>query len=189
MYLGTTWNYRPDITLHVRTSGDPMALAGAVRSVVRAVDPALPVFGVATLQRAMVAAFFQQRLAAALLTAFGVLAVVLASVGLYASMSYAVARRTRELGIRVALGATRRDIARLIAGRALRITAVGVIAGTVMAAAGTRLFAGLLFGVTPTDPATFGAVVLLLVVVALVASAVPARRAASLNPVEALHHE
>lgn len=141
------------------------------------------------MEETIASASFQQRLVASLLGAFGLLAVVLASVGLYASMAYSVSRRTRELGVRMALGANRSDVGRLVLGNALRLTAVGIAVGLALAAGATRLFASLLFGVKATDPAIFGGVVLLLSAIALLASYLPARRAAQLDPLEALRCE
>ena len=189
VYLSTTWNYRPDVTLHLRTSADPMILAEPVRAIVRQVDRNIPLFGVLTLKDSIASASLQQKLPASLLTAFGALALLLASVGLYGAMAYSVSRRTRELGIRMALGATRGEIARLILGSALRITAAGIVIGTPLAAGTARLFSSLLFGVGPTDPGLFAAVIVLLGTIALIASYAPARRAARLDPLQALHYE
>ena len=189
VYLSTTWNYVPAVIFHVRTATDPRAVAAPLRSVVAQVDPKLPVYGVSTMEETIQAASFQQRLSASLLGAFGLLAVVLASVGLYASMAYSVSRRTRELGVRMALGASRRDVGRLVLGNALRLTGVGVAIGLLLAAGATRLFASLLFGVSAGDPAIFGGVVALLAAIALIAAYLPARRAAQLDPLQALRCE
>lgn len=189
VYQSTTWNYVPQVIFHVRTATDPVMLSAPMRQVVAQVDPKLPVYGVTTMEETIASASFQQRLVASLLGAFGLLAVVLASVGLYASMAYSVSRRTRELGVRMALGANRSDVGRLVLGNALRLTAVGIAVGLALAAGATRLFASLLFGVKATDPAIFGGVVLLLAAIALLASYMPARRAAQLDPLEALRCE
>jgi len=189
VYRGTTWSYRPDVVLHVRTTTDPGVLAEPVRAVVRGVDPKLPVFGVMTLEEHVRSASFQQRLAASLLSAFGALALVLASVGLYATMSYSVSRRTRELGARLAMGATRADIMRLVLRDAWRVTAIGVAIGLALSVGAAQLFSSLLVGVGPVDPATFAGVAILLSVIATLASYVPARRAAALDPLKALRYE
>ncbi|HVN08973.1 MAG TPA: ABC transporter permease [Patescibacteria group bacterium] len=189
VYLSTAWNYRPDVIFHIRVSSDPMSLARPVRAIVHQVDPELPVFDVVTLKENITAASFQQKLAASLLGVFGGMALLLASVGLYGTMAYSVARRTHEMGVRMALGASRRAISRLVVTNALRITAVGIVAGTALAVVATRLISKLLFGVQPTDPASFGGVILLMAVIAVVASVIPARRAARLDPMAALRDE
>jgi predicted permease len=189
VYLSTTWNYRPDVTLHIRTATDPRLLAEPVRAIVRRVDARLPVFGVRTLEEHVRGASFQQRLAASLLCAFGALALLLASIGLYATMTYSVSRRTRELGARLALGATRRDILRLVLGQAARLTAIGVGIGLLLATAASPLFSTLLVGVRPLDLPTFAAVTVALSCIAAFASYLPARRAARLDPLEALRYE
>jgi macrolide transport system ATP-binding/permease protein len=186
VYLSTTWNYIPAVVFHVRTASDPASLAGPVRAVVQQVDPKLPVYGMTTLRESISSASFQQELVASLLGVFGALALLLASVGMYSSMAYSVSRRTRELGVRMALGATRGDVARLILVNAARLTGVGIAIGIAMTAAATRLFSSLLFGVKATDPVIFASVVLLLAVIALLAGYLPARRAARLDPLAAL---
>ena len=189
VYLSTLWNYRPDIVFHVRTTGDPHQLAEPVRAIIRRVDPKLPVFGPVTLEDHVQSASFQQRLAASLLSAFGGLAVLLASIGLYATIAYSVSRRTRELGARLAMGATGRDITRLVLGQAVRLTVIGLAIGLGLAIGAAQLFATLLVGIKPADPVTIGAVTVLLSAIAIVASYVPARRAARLDPLQALRYE
>jgi putative ABC transport system permease protein len=174
---------------HVRASTDPRLLAEPIRAIVHRADPTLPVYGVMTLEEHVQSASFQQRLAASLLSAFGALALLLASIGLYATMAYSVSRRTRELGARLALGATRRDITRLVLGQAIRLTSMGFAIGLLLAAGAAQLFGTLLVGVHPLDPATFAAVTLLLSAIAVVASDVPARRAARLDPLQAVRYE
>ncbi|HKV99928.1 MAG TPA: ABC transporter permease [Vicinamibacterales bacterium] len=189
VYLSTTWNYRPDVVFHVRTTGDPKLLAEPVRAIIHRADAKLPVFGPVTLEEHIQSASFQQRLGASLLSAFGALAVLLASIGLYATIAYSVSRRTRELGARLAMGATRGDIMRLVLSQAARLTAIGLAVGLGLAIGAAQLFGSLLVGVRPVDPATLIAVTLLLSVIAIVASYVPARRAARLDPLQALRYE
>ena len=189
VYLSTTWNYRPDVVLHVRSSSDPRRLSAPVRAVIQRADSALPVFDQMTLADHVQSASFQHRIAASFLTAFGALALVLSSIGLYATTAYSVSRRTRELGARLALGATRRDILRLVLGHALRLTAIGLLIGAVLAGVAAFLFSALLVGVRPLDPVTFIGVTLLLSGIAVAASYVPARRAARLDPLQALRYE
>ena len=186
IYFSTTWNYRPDLVFHVRTTQPPESLADALRTTLRRADPALPVYAVMTLGDHVQAASFQQRVAASMLAVFGGLALLLASVGLYASMAYTVSRRTREIGARLALGATPADIRRLVLGQASRLIGIGVAIGLVLALGAAQLFASLLFGVPPFDPATFAGVSALLAMVAAVASYVPAQRASKLDPLKAL---
>ena len=189
VYLSTTWNYRPDVVFHVRTTGDPRLLAEPVRAIIHRADAKLPVFGPVTLEDHIQSASFQQRLGASLLSAFGVLAVLLSSIGLYATIAYSVSRRTRELGARLAMGATRRDIMRLVLTQAVRVTAIGLAIGLGLAIGAAQLFGTLLVGVRPVDPATLIAVTLLLSGIAIVASYGPARRAARLDPLQALRYE
>lgn len=170
----------------IRTAGDPMALAGPAREVVRRLDPNLPVASVRSMESVVAEATARPRLSSYLLGAFAAVALLLAAIGLYGVISYGVAQRRGEIGVRVALGAARRDIVRLIVRQGLAMTAVGLVLGLVGALALTRLLRSLLFGVTTTDAVTFVAVPLLLVGVALLASFLPASRAARQDPATAL---
>jgi predicted permease len=182
-------SYHPSSYIHVRTGSDPRALASAVQVVVRSLDPNLPVFNIQTLETHIGASSFQQRLAGSLLGVFGMLALTLAAVGLYGVISYAVGQRTREIGIRVALGAQDRDIVRLVVRLGLGLAMFGVAIGLAAAVALSRLLSGLLFGIPPTDPITYIAVAAMLTSVALLASYVPALRATRIDPMAALRHE
>jgi putative ABC transport system permease protein len=170
----------------VRTAGDPAALAPAARSAVWAVDGALPITRLQPLDRVRAAATGREQFTLLLVTLFAVLALVLAAVGLYGVTAYAVAQRTRELGIRVALGATSRDVVRLVLDMGGRLVLVGLAIGTLAALMLSRLMSTLLFGVSARDPMTFAGVALLLAAVSMVACYIPARRATRVDPVIAL---
>jgi putative ABC transport system permease protein len=170
-----------------RTSGDPLALVGPLRREVRALDPDLPLDGVMTME-ARVAAVARPRFYAVLVGAFAAVALGLAAVGLYGLLSHTVAMRSREIGVRLALGAQPRAVVRLVVGQALGLVGLGVAVGVAAAFAVTRLLRSLLFGVTATDPLTFTVVPLLLVGVALAACYGPARRATRVDPIEALRY-
>jgi len=175
--------------LVVRTTGDPLGLAAAVRSEIWKLDKDLPLFRVQTMDQILSLAVAGQRFNLLLLTVFGVLALVLASIGIYGVMSYATAQRTHEIGIRVALGARASDVLKLVMGQGLILTVSGIILGLAGAVALTRVMTGLLFEVSATDPLTFTAVALLLTAVSLLACYVPARRAMKVDPMVALRHE
>jgi putative ABC transport system permease protein len=177
------------MSLIVRSSGNPAGLIGAIRAEVLALDKDLPLNSARTLPDIISASVAQQRFSMLLLCVFATVALVLAAVGLYGVMSYSVTQRTHEIGIRMALGASKRDVLRLVVGQgtALAVTGVGIgLAGSVLL---TRLMAGLLFGVSATDPLTYLLIALLLTGVALVASFIPARRAAKVDPMIALRYE
>ncbi|HEU4628479.1 MAG TPA: ABC transporter permease [Gemmatimonadaceae bacterium] len=170
----------------VRATGDPAILTAAVRRELAALDPSIAMARVETLDATLAGTMAPQRFNALLLGGFAVLAVLLAAVGLYGLLSYGVTQRARELSVRVALGATRGEVIRLVLGRSLRLLVIGTALGLAGSLALTRVLASLLFGVQPTDPLTFGAVTLLLLAVALLASYLPARRAARADPARAL---
>lgn len=165
------------------------AILGALRAEARRLDPALPLFHVRTLAESLDGQLSDRRQGTLLIAVFGALALLLAAVGLYGVVAYAVAGRTREIGVRMALGAARRDVVALFVGRGARLAIIGVGAGLVLSAGLTRLLVGMLFGVSPTDAATFAGVALLLMAVAMLASWIPARRAARISPMEALRNE
>lgn len=172
--------------LLVRTSGDPVGAATAVRAIIRARDAAIAVFGVETLDRTVSRSVAERRFATLLVGLFAALALALGAIGVHGVLSHDVARRSREIGIRMAFGAERRAVLRLVVGQALVMTALGVAIGAAGSLALTRVLATLLFGVTPHDPATFAAAAGLLTIVALAATAVPAWRAATVDPATAL---
>lgn len=177
------------VTLMARTAGDPAQLTDALRRAVHDVDPSLALFDVRTMQSVVDLSFWKPRLYGAMFGAYAMIALVLAAVGVYGMMAYAVSQRVHEIGVRVALGAQPRDVMRLVLGQSLAVTLVGVVVGIGGALAVTRLLASLLFGITSTDLLTFAGVPCLLAGVALVASYLPARRATRVDPVVALRSE
>jgi putative ABC transport system permease protein len=184
------WYYADDtMSLVVRARGDAASLAPSVRGAIRSVDKDQPIMRVATMESLLAATAAARRFALILFEAFGLVALVLAAVGIYGVLSGSVAERTREIGIRLALGAQLRDVSRLVVGQGLRLALAGVAIGLTGAFAVTRLMTSLLFGVSATDPATFFLVAALLTAVALLASYVPARRATKVDPMVALRYE
>lgn len=176
-------------TLIVRTRQDPLALAGAIQGVVRDVDPAVPLFGIRTLADHLALASARERLVAAVSVLFGSLTLVLSLVGLSGLLAFAVRRRTGEIGLRMALGARPRDMRAMVVRRGLATAAVGLAAGLALALLLGRFTASLLYGVTPTDPGSYGIAALLILGVAMLASHLPARRAARVDPMVALRTE
>ncbi|HET9178897.1 MAG TPA: ABC transporter permease [Terriglobia bacterium] len=173
----------------LRAASDPAALVPAVREVVRRVDSNLPIFGVKTQTESIERLLSKPRVIAQLSTFFAGLALVLACIGLYGLLSYEITRRTREIGIRMALGAEKSDVLRMVVGQGLKLALIGVAIGIAGALALTRFLSSLLYGVKPTDPLTFVAVSLILIIVALLACYIPARRAAKVDPMVALRYE
>jgi ABC-type antimicrobial peptide transport system permease subunit len=169
-----------------RTKSDPALLVSTIREAVRATDKDQPVDKVTTMSSMVRKSIGERRFYMQLLAMFAALAFILASVGVYGVVSYSIAQRTREIGIRVALGAQSRDVLGLVLKEALRLTALGVTLGLAGAFAATRVLRSLLFEVKPTDPATFICLSLLLALVALLASYLPARRATKVDPLVAL---
>jgi putative ABC transport system permease protein len=173
----------------VRTPNDPRRATRPVLAALRAIDPLVPAFRVMSMETTIERSYWQQALYGKMFGAFAAIALVLAAVGLYGVISYAVSQRTQEIGVRVALGAQARDVVRLIVTQGAWLGAVGIVIGIVGALAVTRTLRTMLFGVSPVDTASFVGVSLTLGTIALVASYVPARRAARVDPVEALRHE
>ncbi len=180
---------RSSTKLFVRTQGDPAAMAGAVTAAIREVAPNQPIVGVSTLRQMVAGTIAEPRMFAILTAVFGAAALGLALLGIYGVISYTVAWRTREIGIRMALGAEAPSVLRMVMSWTLALTGWGVLAGVVIALLFTRVLASQLYGVSPSDPATFAVVILLLTSAALVASYIPARRAARVDPVVALRAE
>jgi predicted permease len=174
--------YRGDMTLHVRTTGEPAAMVAAVRGEVQALDASLPVFNTRTLEEQKTNSLYTSRMAATLLTMFGLLALLLAAVGLYGVMAYTVNRRKREIGIRMALGAQDGEVCRLVMVEGTAIMVIGLLLGLGGAVAGTRLVESFLYGVRPVDPIAFAGAALLLAAVMLLANYLPARDASRTDP-------
>jgi predicted permease len=189
MYVSVDQTYRGGMTLVVRAPGEGGGVIEGVRQAVKEIDPRMPLYKVMTIEQHLTWAFWAQNMAAALATAFGLLALALAAVGLYGVVSYTVARRTREIGIRVALGAQARDILRIVLGQGMALTLIGLAAGLFVAFALARQLTSLLYGLSPGDPATYILVALVLACVALLACLVPARRATKVDPMVALRYE
>jgi putative ABC transport system permease protein len=177
------------MTLAIRHSGDPGPLAASVRAAVRDLDHDVPLTDVASMTTRLARSMSDRRYPMLLLSGFAALAVVLAAVGLYGLLSYVVSRRTREIGVRMALGADRGAVLGLVLRDGVRLTLIGAAIGAIASSVAARALGHLLYGVGPTDPLTFAAVGLLLVAVALVASYLPAARATRVDPVEALRTE
>jgi macrolide transport system ATP-binding/permease protein len=177
------------MTFAIRTLGAPMSMLNPLRRELDAYEPNLPLFGFTTLKEVVERSLAQERLFAALSSLFGILALILAAVGLYGVMSFSVAQRTREIGLRVALGAESRNVVALVVGQGMRVVLGGLAVGFIGAFALTRFIASRLYGITPMDPLVVAGVSVLLGVVALLACYIPACRAARVDPMEALRNE
>jgi len=188
-YLSDPAPHYSYLTLVMRTDSDPMRIAASARREIWAVEPNAPISEVTTMEKVIADEVWQPRLSMFLLGGFAIVALLLATVGVYGVMSYWVSRRTQEIGIRTALGAGSREVIWMIAGQGLRLSLAGVALGLVGAFALTRLMSGMLYEVEATDPATFGALALLLIAVTLIACYLPARRAAHVDPMIALRYE
>jgi ABC-type antimicrobial peptide transport system permease subunit len=175
--------------LQVRTAGATPAMAATLRDLVHVLDPRLPPVTVSSLADDMRIVLLPSELGAGMLGVFGLLALLLASVGIYGVTSYSVAQRTREMGIRSALGATARDLVMLLARQSMRVVFIGAGVGLLLAFVAARLLTSQLYGVTSTDPLTFLLMPTLLLSIAMVATLVPARRATRVDPAEALRTE
>jgi predicted permease len=189
LYLPLFQNHEVFVSIQLRTASDAAALALMAVKEAAAVDRDLPLYRVQTLNDQVRSRLWQQRAAAGLIASFGAFSLLIASVGLYSVMANAVAHRTREIGIRVALGAEPRDVLRIVVRSGMTLAGLGTILGTAAALAMTRLLSVFLYGVSPTDPATFICIALVLLAVSLAACYYPARAASRVDPLRALHHE
>ena len=185
----STRRFVPNAALLIRTRIDPSALAGPTRAQVRALDPAIPIAGVSTMEDVISRSVSRPRFLTLLMALFSTLSLVLAALGIYGVISYAAAQRTAEIGIRMALGARSGHVLRLVGRSGLRIAIAGTAAGTLGAFALTRFLSGLLFGVSSLDARTFLAMAAILGAVTLLACYVPARRASRISPITALRYE
>jgi predicted permease len=189
VFLPMTQDYVPAATLHVRTTGNPEAVVATTRAALQSLDPNLAITNVFTIDQIMSQALWAPRMGGFLLALFGALALVLSAVGVYGVLSYSVNQQTREIGLRMALGAQRGDVMRLILGQGLRLTVAGLGLGVLAALGLMRVLVSLLFDVRAYDPLTYTAVTLLLTVVALIACYIPARRAMKVDPMVALRYD
>ena len=189
IYLPLAQNFTPLATLQVRTAGLPDNTVESVRKQIQAVEPGLPLTNVTTMEQALDQALFAPRMGAALLGLFGLLSLLLAGIGIYGVMAYSVTQRTQEIGIRMALGAARGEIVRMVLKQGMMLAAIGLLIGIVVSVALTRVVSGLLFDVSATDPVVFLSVSALLAAVALAACWVPAYRATRIDPLIALRIE
>ena len=177
------------MTLVVRTAGEPAGLIRVIQNEVAALDPDQPLSGVATMSQLVAGSMATSRFQSGLLSVLAASALILAAIGIYGLIAFSVSQRTREIGVRMALGAARRDVLIMVVKQGLILVLIGGGTGLVAALGLARLLRHLLPGVRPTDPVTFIAVSLVLVAVALLAGYIPARRAMKINPMEALRYE
>jgi len=189
MYFPHREQFSFGMNLLARTRSDPQAVLGRIRSIVREMDADMPLYDVRTMEDHMGIALMPARLGGEVLGGFGLLGLLLAAVGVYGVMAYSVARRTKELGIRVALGADRSSVIRLVLGEGLRLAIIGTVIGLLAAAGVSQLIKGMLYNVNALDPVAFIGVPLILISVAALAVFIPARRAASVDPIKALKTE
>jgi predicted permease len=188
-YLPLSQDFAPAATIQVRTSGDPRGAVATVRGQIQALDRNLAITNVQTIEEVLNQGLWAPRMAALLLTLFGVIALVLAGIGVYGVLSYSVTQQTREIGIRMALGARPSEVLRWVVSQGFRLAAAGLLVGLIAGLILMRFVASLLFGISAHDPITFGAVVLVLGIVAFLACYVPARRASRVSPLVALRYE
>ncbi|HLY62317.1 MAG TPA: ABC transporter permease [Terriglobia bacterium] len=189
MYVPEAQKPQPQLNIVVRSTGDPLVIAAAVKKEVQTLNSDLPVYQIRTMEQVISSSVARPRLRTLLLAIFSTVALILAAAGIYGVMSYSVSQRTHEIGIRMALGARRNDVLKMVVGKGLLLALIGIGVGLGVAFGVTRFIASLLFGVRPTDPITFACIAGLLAGVALLASYIPARRATRVDPMVALRYE
>jgi putative ABC transport system permease protein len=189
LYLPLFQDYRSNMILVARTTMNSEQAFHGVQATVAELDTSLPIFDVKTFEEHIGVSLYRQRMAATLLSILGFLALSLASLGLYGVMAYSVSQRTRELGIRISVGATRQDVLKLVLGQTMTLAVIGIGVGLVTAIVVTRFAANLLYGISSADPATFGLIAVLLLLFSLMAGYFPARRATRIDPMLALRSE
>lgn len=186
IYLPMLRNYTAPVTLIIKTKSNPENVLASLREKLQTLDPALPFYDAKTLKQHLNLPLFPAKIAATILSSFAILALILAAIGIYGTMSYVVSQRSREMGIRIALGAKTSDILKMIVGQAMKLVVVGLVLGLIAAYSLTQFLSSLLYGVSATDPLTFIIVLVLLTLIALVACLVPAIRAAKTDPMVVL---
>ena len=189
VYLPITQDFSPAVTLQVRTTGRPGGVIGTVRGQIQALDANMAITNVQTIEEIMSQGLWAPRMGAGLLSVFGGLALILAAVGVYGVLSYSVSQQTREIGIRMSLGAQQGQVMRLVIGQGIKLAVAGLALGLLVAFGLTKVLSSLLFGVSAHDPVTFGGVSLVLVTAAILACYIPARRATKVDPIIALRYE
>jgi predicted permease len=189
LYVSFRQNRTPSAVFEVRTAADPRGVVGGLREAIREIDPTLPMMDVSTQAEQIEQRLLQERVFARAYSLFGALATILAAIGLFGVMSYSVARRTNEIGVRMALGAEARHVMRMVMRESMGLVAIGLVIGLAAAAAAGRLLASQLFGLAPTDTATMAAGTMVMLAVAAVAAQLPARRASRVDPIVALRCE
>ncbi len=188
-YVPYPYGPTPNTGITIRVRSDPASLTPAVRREIRAADAGIPLFNIRTMEEVRTSSFWQFRLFGQMFGIFGVAALFLAAIGVYGVLSFSVSQRTQEMGVRIALGASRQDVLRLVVRQGFLLAIIGIVCGLAGAFGITRVIGTLLYNVTPTDPISFGGVAVFLTLIAIVASYVPARRATTVDPIVALRNE